>query len=223
MEAGTVNESMVRALSQRRKRCRVGVYLTIACSIILLAVVAWMIGLYNSLITLRQDVITAKYQIDSSVQYRENLFPLLVETVARFVSHEDRVFDYTSDKRAETIGPTRPTKQELAELVKNAQSDWQGALAKIIAWAENYPELKTSESFQTMMLKMSEVEQEIYAMRVAYNDAVNIYTTAIRTFPKNTLAVLLGFERTPYYEIAGESEWQIGSDGSAQDRGAAAQ
>jgi len=223
MEVGTVNESMVRALSQRRKRCRVGVYLIIACSILLLVVLVWLTGLYNSLVILGQDVITAKYQIDSSEQYRENLFPLLVEAVVKFVGHEDRVFDYTSDKRAEIIGPTRPTKQEIEQLIKDAQSDWQSALAKIMAWAENYPELKTSESFQTMMKKMSEVEQEIYDNRLAYNDAVNIYTTAIRSFPKNTVAVLLGFEKEPYYEVTGESEWQIANEGSAQDRGTAAQ
>ena len=223
MEESTVNQSMVRVLSQRNYRLA-GVYLIVASSVLLLLVVSvWLIGLYNSLVTLGQDVITAQYQIDSSVQYRENLFPLLVEAVARFVSHEDHIFDYTSDKRAETLRPTPPTRQEIEQLVKNARSDWQGALAKIMAWAENYPDLKTSDSFQTMMLKMSEVEQEIYDKRLAYNDAVNIYTTAIRMFPKNTIAVLLGFGRKPYYEIAGESEWQIGSDGSAQDRGAAAQ
>jgi len=213
---------MVRVLS-RRKHWRPGVYLIIASSILLLVVMVWAIGLYNSLVGLRQDVITAKYQIDSSVQYRENLFPLLVEAVATFVSHEDHIFDYTSDKRAETLRPTPPTRQEIEQLVKSARSDWQGALAKIMAWAENYPDLKTSDSFQTMMSKMSDVEQEIYDKRVAYNDVVNIYTTAIRTFPKNTLAFLLGFDREPYYEIAGESEWQIGSNGFAQNPGTSAQ
>ena len=221
MEAGTVNETMVKVLSQRNRRS-LGVYLTIACAVLLSVVfLIWLIYVYNSLVRLRQDVITANFQIDTSEQYRENLFPLLVEAVAMFVGHEDRVFDYTSDKRAETIKP--PTRQEIDEVVKNARSDWEGALAKIMAWAENYPDLKTSDSFQVMMSKMSEVEQEIYDKRVAYNDAVNIYTTAIRTFPKNSVGFLLGFDKEPYYEIAGESEWQIGNDGSAQDGGAAAQ
>ena len=210
MEDSTINESMVKVLSKKKRR-NTGDYLIVASFILLLALLVWLIILYNSLVTLRQNVVTARYQIDSSVQYRENLFPLLVEAVAIFVGHEDHVFGYTSDKRTEIVKP--PAKEEIQELIETARSDWRGALARILAWAENYPDLKTSESFQTMMLKMSEVEEEIYQKRVAYNDEVNIYTTAIRTFPKNTIATLLGFDRTPYYSVAGKSEWQLRGDG----------
>ena len=223
MAESTVNQAMVDVLSQR-KNSRSGVFLMIVAFVLLLVVVAWLITRYNLLVALGQEVITANYQIDSSVQYRENLFPVLVEAVATFVSHEDHIFDYASNKRAETLGPAPPTKQEIEALVRNARSDWQGALGKIMAWAENYPDLKTSDSFQMMMSNMSKVEQEIYDKRLAYNDAVNMYTTAIRTFPTNTIAFLLGFDREPYYEIAGEPEWQVGnSGGSVQHGGAAVQ
>ncbi|MFC1734924.1 LemA family protein [Candidatus Hydrogenedentota bacterium] len=208
MADGTINESMVKVLS-RRKRRRPTFYLAIGSGVLLVFLIAWFIGLYNSLVVLRQDAITARYQVDNSIQYRENLFPLLLEAVARFASHEDHIFDYTSDKRAETLKPQPPTREEIEAVVQGARSDWAAALSKIMAWAENYPDLKTSESFQMMMSKMSDVEQEIYEKRVAYNDAVNIYTSAIRAFPKNTLAYLLGFDKEPYYEISGKSEWRI--------------
>jgi len=215
MVEASINESAIRALAKQRRRRTGYRVLILSAGIGLLVLAVLFIRYYNVLVTLRQDAITARYQIDSAVQYRENLFPLLVEAVATFVSHEDDIFNYTNDKRAESLRRPAPTRQEIQELVNRVRTDWEGALTTIMAWAEQYPDLKTSESFQTMMETMSAVEQEIYEKRLAYNDMVNGYTTRIRTFPTNTLAFLLRFETSPYYETPGESEWRIAPAGGA--------
>ena len=206
MAEATVNKSMVRVLSMRGRRWPAVCLIAVSC-IVPILMLAGVTYYYNSFVALRQDVNAANYQIDSAVQLRANLFPLLVEAVVRFVSHEDRVFDHTSDARTESMG--HPTRKEVEDLIQKARTDWRGALPRIMAWAENYPDLKTSESFQLMMSQMSEVEKEIYERRVAYNDAVNIYTTALRSFPRNTVALVFRFEMMPYYQIDGESEWRI--------------
>lgn len=219
----TINESAVRALSRQRRRQTGYRVMIISSGLVLLVLVAALIRYYNLLVAVEQDALTAKSQIDNAVQYRENLFPLLVEAVATFVSHEDHIFDYTNDRRAESLKPQPPTKQEIEDLVKSARTDWQGALTKIMAWAEQYPDLKTSDSFRTMMEKMSKVEQEIYERRLTCNQMVNRYTTVVRTFPENAVAFLLRFGDQSYCEVPGESEWRIDRDGATPASGAEAQ
>lgn len=214
MAEETVNKSMVKVLSRRRPRWRAILALLVSC-IVLLGLMVLLAYYYNSLVALRQDVRAARYQVDSAEQFRTNLFPELVEAVTTFVSHEDRVFDYTSDSRTQSV--SRPSREEIEDLVKRSKTDWQDALSKIIAWAENYPELKTSDSFQTMMSKMAEVENEIFERRVAYNDAVNIYTTTCRSFPTNGVAFMFGFEVVPYYEVSGKPEWLMEKDESEKN------
>lgn len=215
MAEDTVNKSMVKVLARRRHRWR-AIWVLLVSSIVLLGLMVLLAWYYNSLVALRQDVRAARYQVYSAEQFRTNLFPDLVEAVVRFVSHEDRVFDYTSDSRTQSIKP--PSRKEIEDLVKGAKADWQAALSKIIAWSESYPELKTSESFQMMMSKMADVEKEIFERRVAYNDAVNIYTTTCRSFPSNSVAFVFGFETVPYYEVSGKPEWLMEKDESANNR-----
>lgn len=214
MAEDTVNKSMVKVLARRRHRWR-AIWVLLVSSIVLLGLMVLLAWYYNSLVALRQDVRAARYQVYSAEQFRTNLFPDLVEAVVRFVSHEDRVFDYTSDSRTQSIKP--PSRKEIEDLVKGAKADWQAALSKIIAWSESYPELKTSESFQMMMSKMADVEKEIFERRVAYNDAVNIYTTTCRSFPSNSVAFVFGFETVPYYEVSGKPEWLMEKDESTKN------
>lgn len=199
---------MVKVLSQR-KPGKWRIFLLAGSFVLLLVVFAGLVRYYNALVVLRQNAITARRQIENAEQYRENMFPLLVEAVVMFVSHEDDVFNYASDKRVDSLRQPRPDKAEIEALAQDVKTDWRAALSKVMAWAENYPDIKTSECFQAMMEKMTEIEREVYDKRVANNEAVNTYVISIRKFPSNTLAFVLGFEAEPYYEIHGELEWRM--------------
>ena len=214
MERSTVSESMVGLLEQRT-RINPAVYILMIMFplwvILLIYVAIW----YNHMVFLYQEMTTGMAQIEVAVQYRENLFPLLVEATARFVKHEDRVFDYTTDKRTDALRQAPPSQEEIEGVANMARSDWQTALGRIMAWAENYPDLKTSVTFQTMMTQMSQVEQEIATRRHTYNQASNVYVTAAHSFPTNVVSRIFGFVDSPYVKMSGESEWSFSAQTTA--------
>ena len=214
MEYGTINESMVGLLAQRT-RVRPSVVILVITfpvyAILMIYVAIW----YNHMTYLYQQMTTGKAQIDVAVQYRQNLFPLLVEATARFVKHEDRVFDYTTDKRTDALRQASPSQEEIEGVANMAKSDWQSALGRIMAWAENYPDLKTSVTFQTMMTQMSLVEQEVATRRHTYNQASNVYTTAAHSFPTNAVSRIFGFVDSDFVALSGESEWNFSAQPTA--------
>jgi len=169
-----------------------------------LAVIGHVIYYYNRLTTFKYDVVNAEAKVDSAIQYRANLVPVLIKSVASFVAHEDDVFFRAVDARERSLTMAGQVSEELE---KTAKRPMEEILDKIMAIAEQYPDLKTSEPFQLLMKQVTEAEAEILKQRFDYNDKANIYTTAMSMFPGNFYAALFNFPTYKYFEGIRKSEW----------------
>lgn len=150
----------------------------------------------------RQDeAIDAQWaQVQNQLQRRNDLIPNLVETVKGYAAHEQGVFQAIAESRARLIGAKTP---EDTIAAANAQSS---ALARLLAIAENYPQLKANEQFNRLMDELSGTENRIAVERMRYNERVQEYNTARRQFPANMTARIFGFKEHPYFEVPPEAQ-----------------
>jgi LemA protein len=178
--------------------------LIILLVLICLAICGHVIFYYNYLTDLRYDVATEDSKVVGAIQYRNNLVPVLVESVASFVSHEDNVFNRTVDARERELTMNQQVAEKLRE---SADGPVQEVLQRIMAIAEQYPLLRTNEAYQTLMQQVADAEAKILDQRYKYNDAVNLYTTAMSMFPGNIYAALFDFPTYDYFAGSPGSEW----------------
>lgn len=169
-----------------------------------LAVIAHIIYYYNRLTTLKYDLVASKANVDSAIQYRANLVPVLIQSVSKFVKHEDDVFNRAVDARERELTMAQ---KFTSELKKAGQGSMEDVLKKIIAIAEQYPDLKTSEPFQLLMKQVTDAEAEIMKHRIDYNEKANIYSSTMAMFPGNIYAALFNFPTYKYFEGSRQSEW----------------
>ena len=151
-------------------------------------VLIWLIAGFNGLVALRNRVQNAWAQIDVQLKRRHDLIPNLVETVRGYMQHERSVFDALTDARAQAIvaGSNIPVRTA-------AESALSGALGKLFAVAENYPQLRAVENFQILQEELTSTENRIAYARQCYNDEVMKYNTTQSTFPRNLFVRMLGF------------------------------
>jgi LemA protein len=175
-----------------------------------LGICAHAIYYYNYLTGLQYDVRTARAQVSAAIQYRRNLLPTMIETLVSFVEHEDEVFGKAIDAREREFNPARA----LADIKESILSDRSGsqeaigdALQRVVAIAEQYPSLVTSEAFQLLMKEVASAEVQILARRLDYNNAWNSYSTAMSMFPGNAYARLFEFPGYDYFEDVSAPEW----------------
>ncbi len=168
---------------------------------IIVLLLVFVIGLYNGLVTLRQRVRNAWSQIEVQLRRRFDLIPNLVETVKGYATHEREVFERVTEARAQ-VG--RAQNQGIPEQIE-AQQMLGGALSRLLAVAENYPQLMASGNFKELQGELANTESKIAFSRQFYNDTVMKYMTRIERFPANLLAGMLGFGPFPYYEIEDEA------------------
>lgn len=156
----------------------------------------WGAGIYNRLVTLRNQVKNAWSQIDVQLQRRYDLIPNLVETVKGYMNFEKGTLEAVINARSQAMaarnnvvssgGPTEGSLKELAV----AESTLKGALGNLFALSENYPQLKASEPMQRLQEELSSTENKISFARQAYNDTAQTYNTAQQVFPTNLVASL---------------------------------
>ena len=163
-------------------------------------IVFWLIGVYNGLVKLNNKTKEAWSDIDVQLKRRHDLIPNLVETVKGYAKHEAGTFEKVTQARANALAAQTPGQKAEAE---NALA---GTLKSLFAVAENYPELKASENFSKLQSELSETEDKIQAARRYYNGNVRDFNTKIETFPNNTVAGMLKFEKYEYYEVASAKE-----------------
>jgi len=174
---------------------------------------------YNTFVALQQRVNTARAQVDSAVQMRRNLVPVLRAVVRELVGHEDDIFLHAADVRAESVRGAPRSVSNVAGAAGNttagnttggnmaAGDEFGQLLSKLLAIFERYPDLKTGEPFQLLMSQFTDVERTVLEKRLAYNEAVNIYNTWVVSFPSGTVGWPFGFRRVEWFEPVGESEW----------------
>lgn len=168
--------------------------------VILIAVVIMGIGIYNNLVNLDERVNEAWSDITVQLKYRADLIPNVVETVKGYAKHEKETFQMVTEARTAAMGAK--TVKQAAE----AEKEMQGALGRIFAIAEAYPELKANTNFQTLQTQLQDVEDKIQAARRFYNSGAKELNAKIKTFPANLINNWFGhFKKRDYFEVA-ESE-----------------
>jgi LemA protein len=163
--------------------------------IVLAALVAFVVSIYNRIITLENRFENAWSQIDVQLKRRADLVPNLVETVKGYASHEKEVFEAVAQSRQAMMNATSPDEGAAAA---NMMSQ---ALGRLFAISEAYPELKANENFKLLQEELSGVENKIAYARQFYNDAVLQFNNAIETVPGVLLAGPMGKKEHVFLEI----------------------
>jgi LemA protein len=176
-------------------------------TIIILAVIAvvavWAVTGYNRLVKADEAVSTAWSNVENQYQRRADLIPNLVNTVKGYAAHEKETLDAVVAARtratqvavdAENLTP------EMLQEYQKAQNEVGTALGRLIAIAEAYPDLKANANFLELQAQLEGTENRISVERRNFNEVAKKYNTSIRTFPRNLLAGMFGFEKRPYFK-----------------------
>ena len=175
-------------------------YHRIMIFVILIAVLLVIaIVIFNRLIRQRNRVENAWAQVDVQLKRRYDLIPNLVETVKGYASHERQTFEDVVVARTAAQSATGVEPQAEAEGVLGS------ALRRLFALAEQYPELRASENFQSLQTELAAAENKIAVARQIYNDTVLTYNNSIQTVPTNVIAVLARFDARTYFEVENDA------------------
>jgi len=167
--------------------------------VVLLLILLAALG-YNGLIAKRNRAANAWSQVDVQLRRRYDLIPNLVEAVKGYAAHESQTFDAVTQARAAAENAKGPAAQGQAEAALS------GALGRLMAVAENYPQLRATENFQKLQNELTETEDEIQASRRIYNSNVQSYNTKIQVFPNSLIANSGGFTPREFFEISDAAE-----------------
>ena len=180
-----------------------GTVTIIAIIAVVLIVILWGIKVNNRMITMEEGVSKAWSNVENVYQRRADLIPNLVNTVKGYAAHETSTFEAVVNARAKatsiTVNPDNMTADQLKEFQK-AQNEVGGALGRLIAISESYPELKANEKFKELQSQLEGTENRIAVERRNFNEAANKYNTYIRKFPQSIIAGMRDFEKKPYFE-----------------------
>ena len=170
--------------------------------VILVIIILAIILLYNNLVQLKLKVKNAWAQIDTQLKRRFDLIPNLIDTVKGYMQHEENTLkDITELRNSFANSSSIDDKVDTNNKLNNA-------LKSVFALAEAYPDLKANQNFLSLQQELSNVEDKIAYSRQFYNDTVQMYNTAIMSFPANILASLFGFKEQNFFTLDNETERQ---------------
>jgi LemA protein len=158
-------------------------------------VLLYAIYLFNRLVSLRNRVDNGWSQIDVQLRSRYDLIPHLVETVKGYAAHERELFEHVAEARSQAIGASTVGDQAKAE------NQLTAGLRRLMAVAENYPDLKASQNFLALQEELTGTESRIAYARQFYNDQVMLLNTRIQAVPSNVVAKLFGFTPREFFDI----------------------
>ena len=161
----------------------------------------WLGGCsYNRFVS-QEEAIKAQWaQVENQLQRRNDLIPNLVETVKGYAAHEQGVFKEIADSRSRLLAAKSP------EETIAAANQQPAALGRLLAIAENYPNLKANEQFNRLMDELAGTENRIAVERMRYNQRVQEYNTGRRQFPANVTAKMFGFKEYPFFQAPAEAK-----------------
>ena len=169
----------------------------------------WASSAYNGMVKEQEKATTALANVQSTYQRRADLIPNLVETVKGYAAHEKQTLEDVVAARSKatsiTLDPSNMTPEKLKEF-QHAQGELGSALGRLIAIQENYPDLKANENFRDLQVQLEGTENRINEARNTYNAAVQQYNVVIRSFPKNMLAGMFGFDKMDKFEAEAGAE-----------------
>ena len=165
---------------------------------------------YNKLVTMEEGVNSAWSQVENQYQRRADLIPNLVSTVQGAADFEKSVLTEVTDARSR-VGQTKLTADDLSDPQKfaafqKAQDQLSSALSRLLVVSENYPQLKSNESFLQLQSQLEGTENRISVERKRFNETVQSYNTEVRSFPTLIAAKIFGFKEKEYFKSVAGSE-----------------
>ena len=166
----------------------------------IVAVAVWLVGIYNTLVRLRNQVKNAWSQIDVQLKRRYDLVPNLIETARGYMQHERSTLENITNARSRAMNA-----QTVAEKSK-AESALTDAVSKFLVTVENYPELKANQNFLALQEELSSTENKIAFARQNYNDQTLFYNNKVQMFPSNVMAGMFGFAQESYFQLPDKAQ-----------------
>ena len=175
----------------------------IVAAVVLVLLFFFVIGIYNALVRLRNQVDNSWSQIDVQLKRRHDLIPNLVETAKGYMKHERGTFEAITQARAQAMGAKTVSEASKAE---GALGE---ALSKFMLVVENYPDLKANQNFLSVQEELSSTENRIAFSRQNYNDQVLSFNNKIQMFPSNIVAGMFAFGKRDFFEIEVAAEREV--------------
>lgn len=168
----------------------------------------WGVGSYNGMVQ-KDEKVQGQANVEAQYQRRADLIPNLVNTVKGYAAHEKSTLESVMQARSQAtqmkVDPTNLTPEKFAEYQK-AQVNLSQALGRLLMVKENYPQLKADKNFAALQEQLEGTENRITVARSDFNNEAKAFNVYIRTFPRNILAGMFGFEKKAYFESAEGSE-----------------
>lgn len=169
---------------------------------VLVVLVLWMIGIYNALVRLRNEVKNAWAQIDVQLKRRHDLIPNLVETAKGYMKHERETLENVTRARNLAAGAAGSGAGDRSK----AEGSLSQALSSFFVVVEQYPDLKANQNFLALQEELTSTENKISFARQAYNDQVLQFNNKIQMFPSNVVAGMFSFKEGEFFEVEAAAE-----------------
>src|SRR5208337_5530063 len=181
----------------------VGLAVLAVLAIIVIAIIVYFVGLYNSLVRLRNNIDRAWANIDVLLKQRHDELPKLIETCKGYMQYEQKTLQLITEARTAFMRANT--------VAEKAQADnfITGALKSLFAVAENYPELKANNDFMQLQSRISELEEKIADRREFFNDDVNTYNIRIQQLPDVFIAGMMGLQRKDLFKVIEEDRRDV--------------
>ena len=166
-------------------------------------VILFVVGIYNSLVGLKNQVKNSWSQIEVQLKRRHDLIPNLIESVKGYMQHERQTLENLTKARTQAMGA-----EGVAERAK-AESALSGAIGKLLVSVENYPNLKANQNFLALQEELSSTENRIAFARQNYNDRVLSYNNQIQMFPSSLIANAFQFKTEEFFELEDKAEKEV--------------
>ncbi|HCY18059.1 MAG: hypothetical protein UR62_C0017G0021 [Candidatus Nomurabacteria bacterium GW2011_GWF2_35_12] len=168
--------------------------------VVVVLLASWVVGKYNFFVNQNENITGQWAQIENQLQRRYDLIPNVINTVKGITKQEKEVFSQLAEARTRYAGSTTIDQKA------TAAGQVESSLARLLVIAENYPELKSSQSFRDLTVELEGTENRIAVERMKYNDLVKNLNANVKTFPNSILASIFGVAERSYFEITEGTE-----------------
>ena len=168
--------------------------------VVVVLLASWVVGKYNFFVNQNENITGQWAQVENQLQRRYDLIPNVINTVKGITKQEKEVFSQLAEARTRYAGSTTIDQKA------TAAGQVESSLARLLVIAENYPELKSSQSFRDLTVELEGTENRIAVERMKYNDLVKNLNANVKTFPNSILASIFGVAERSYFEITEGTE-----------------
>ena len=174
--------------------------------VVIVAIALWLVGMYNGLVTFRNEVKNAWAQIDVQLKRRHDLIPNLVETARGYMQHERGTLEAVTQARNVAQAARSSAGGAASPEAAKAEQALTTALGQFLVTVERYPDLKANQNFLALQEELASTENKIGFARQFYNDQVMQYNTRIQSVPSNVISGMFHFEPMDLFELKAEEE-----------------